>query len=104
MKEIKITMFSEGQYNAHNILAQTLVNAAGAKDLKDNEKIYDFLENTPKTTLIARLVDALQDLGCTIKPIKSKPEIEIGIIENNLEVSKKNLAKLKKKIKKLEKG
>jgi septal ring factor EnvC (AmiA/AmiB activator) len=99
LKKIEVDSYPEGEFNAENILAQALVNAAEAKDFKDNEKLYDFIEDTPKGSLIAHIVDELQELGYTIKPIKS----ETDIIKHNLEVSKKELKKIKNKIKQLEK-
>ena len=33
--------------------------------------IYDYLEETPKVTLIVNLIDELRNLGYEIKPIKT---------------------------------
>ena len=50
---------------ANNALMTALWNVSGGKD-----KVYNFLEDTPKTTLICVLVDELRSLGYDI--IKTK--------------------------------
>ena len=63
--EDKAQLFGLG--SQENALANALVSAADADSFKDgNEKIYDFLEKTPKTSLICHLVEALNENGYKI--------------------------------------
>lgn len=65
MKTDKAQLFGLG--SQENALANALVYAANAESFKEgNEKIYDFLEKTPKTSLICHLVEALNEYGFKI--------------------------------------
>ena len=55
--------------NEMNILATAIGEAAGAYDFHDDE-IYDFLEKTPRTSLVVEIVQALNHLGYSI--VKTK--------------------------------
>lgn len=52
----------------HNALLTALYNAAEAKDDGDagNATVYDYLENTPKASLVVELVAELKRLGFSI--------------------------------------
>lgn len=63
-KVLKCDMFEGEQENA---LMSALMEASGANFLdRDNELIYKFLEDTPKTSLIVDLVQNLNNLGYKI--------------------------------------
>lgn len=62
MSEIKEKLFGGEKENQYNVLMQTLKNCA-----KDREQdIYDFLDSTPKTSLVVELVDEINNLGFEI--------------------------------------
>ncbi len=61
MKEPTQNLFSGEKSEQYNALLSALYECAGG-----NENIYNFLEETPKTTLIVFLVDQLNDLGFKI--------------------------------------
>lgn len=50
-----------------NALMTALYNAAEAQYPMENGKLYKFLEETPKTSLVAEIVQELTRLGYAIK-------------------------------------
>lgn len=62
-----VNSFGGKDGEAQNILMTALLNASGAKDIKDNEAIYDFMEKTPKASFIVELYNEVQELGYEIK-------------------------------------
>lgn len=59
---------ADSQYNA---LANAFVIASEAENFKDEDyKIYDFVEKTPKTSMVVLLVDALNEYGYKIVKLK----------------------------------
>lgn len=50
----------------YNALANAIILAAEAETFMD-DKIYDFLENTPRTSMVVFICDSLVELGFTIK-------------------------------------
>jgi hypothetical protein len=65
-EEIKCTMFGGRDSEALNALMSALFKAAGGKD---NEHVYKFIEEMPKTSFICELYTALQEIGYQIKPL-----------------------------------
>lgn len=63
-KKVDVKLFGGACGEQENALAQALVNASGASgfDSKNNDKIYRWLEETPKTFLIAFLVLHINEL------------------------------------------
>lgn len=59
----KTQMFDDEQMNA---LTDALLNISGAKDFNDNETIYNYLEDTPKASLMVELVQSLNSIGYKI--------------------------------------
>jgi hypothetical protein len=51
----------------HNALLTALCNAAGAEKETDSSEIYDYLESTPKASLVTDLCYELNKLGFKIK-------------------------------------
>lgn len=65
---LKCKMFADEQQNA---LYEAMHKAAGCTDLvNDQGHIYEFLEDTPRGTIVCQTIDALNELGYEI--IKSK--------------------------------
>lgn len=48
-----------------NVLAQAITNAAQAQNF-NSSKVYDFLEEMPRNSMVVEIVNALADLGYTI--------------------------------------
>jgi hypothetical protein len=67
MEELKEDMFGGSDAEQLNVLMQALKNAAKGED---NGSVYDFLEKTPKTSLIVELSNEITALGFTIKKMK----------------------------------
>jgi hypothetical protein len=62
----KAKLFESG--SGFNALANALVLASGAESFMD-DKVYDFMEKTPRTSFIVHLVDSLEDYGYKIVKI-----------------------------------
>lgn len=56
-------MFDDPQINT---LADALVSASEAEDLNDNDKIYAYMEDTPKSSFLCEIVDTLNRMGYKI--------------------------------------
>ncbi len=54
-----------------NVLMQALAGASGVDDYKDNN-MYEWIQEVPKTTMVVRLVDELNDLGYDIVKRKKR--------------------------------
>lgn len=66
MKELEVNCFGGSNAEPLNALMSALFRAAGGGD---NEKVYDFMGNTPKTSFVVELHDALTELGYQILPL-----------------------------------
>lgn len=66
-KPLECTMFGGEGALAYNALMSALFRAAGGSD---NEHVYKFIEETPKTSLVVELYNALKELGFEITPQK----------------------------------
>lgn len=60
------TMFGGDDADQYNALASALWASAGGK-----EKVYEYLSDTPKTSLVVELVDTLRARGFKIVSTKS---------------------------------
>lgn len=69
MKKLKEIMFGGENAEAYNALMSALWELAGGKD-----EIYQYLEETPKTSLVVEVVDKLKELGYSITPAPSTPK------------------------------
>jgi len=58
-------LFGGSDGEERNALMQSLFNASG-DETGNNNDVYEFLEKTPKTSLISELVDELHKLGYKI--------------------------------------
>lgn len=69
-ERISVDMFGGKGSEQHNVLAQALMEAAGATgfDSENNEVIYNYLREIPKTSLVAELVAYMHSLGYEITP------------------------------------
>ncbi len=65
MNKLKCKMFGGEDSEQLNALMSALIEASEAEDIKDNDKIYTFLE-LPKTSLVVELLDALNKIGYKI--------------------------------------
>lgn len=65
MKGLPCTMFGGEDAEALNALMSALWLASG--DSESDWKVYEFLEETPKTTMICVLYDSLKKLGYSIE-------------------------------------
>ena len=64
MKELTCKMFGGEGEEEYNALMSALQDCAGTDSPSD--EIYQYLEETPKTTLIVELVNALHTFGYKI--------------------------------------
>lgn len=62
-KNVTYDSFSGRDAEACNALLAAFAENAGGKD-----RIYEWLEETPKTTMVVLLVDKLKEIGYEIKP------------------------------------
>ena len=69
MNLIEENMFGGKKAEQYNVLMQTLKNCAK----QDERSIYEYLDKTPKTSLIVELVDEINRLGFRIKSKKIVP-------------------------------
>jgi hypothetical protein len=65
-EKLKCNSFGGKNSEQYNALMSALIEASGGKDTKDNDKVYSFLEETPKASLIVEVVDALNEIGYEI--------------------------------------
>ena len=50
-----------------NVVYQAMHEIAKCKDYKDTGKLYDYVEQTPRTSFVVELVDQLNKNGYSIK-------------------------------------
>jgi len=62
MKELLTDMFGGKNSEEYNALMSALTRSAE----KNGKEIYEYLEETPKTTFIVNMVDELRDMGYKI--------------------------------------
>lgn len=60
-------MFGGKDAEMYNAMMSAFWECAGSKDA-----IYDWVESTPKTTMVVSLVDKLKEIGYGIYPINNK--------------------------------
>ena len=65
MKTLVCKMFGGENSEAQNALMSALTELAGG-----TQDIYEYLESTPKTSLVVEIVDKLKELGYEITPSK----------------------------------
>ena len=65
MSKLKCNSFGGEDSEQFNALMSALIEASGAKDMTDNDKIYSFLDK-PKTSITVHLVNALNKIGYNI--------------------------------------
>lgn len=63
MDKLPCSMFGGNEAHQYNALMSALMNCAKS----EGKEIYNWLESTPKTTLVALLVDEINLLGYEIK-------------------------------------
>lgn len=63
MKNELSNMFSDEQ---HNAMYTALHNAADAT-FEESGKLYDYIESTPRTSLVCELLMELEDLGYEVR-------------------------------------
>lgn len=61
-----VNTFGGKNGEGENVLMTALVNASQAYGEKDNDKIYHFLNTTPKASLVVKLNDEIVRLGYKI--------------------------------------
>jgi len=66
MNKLKCTMFGGKDGEQYNALMSAVYLASEAEDANDNEAIYNFLEEVPKTSVVCELIQALHQLGYKI--------------------------------------
>lgn len=66
MKNKFSEMFGGRSSESYNALYTALHNAADA-EFDDTGKLYDYIETTPRASLVCEIVDGLEEIGYEIK-------------------------------------